>query len=90
LSGQQASPSSSALLSVSGSAPLPSCGAFLRPRVEAGFAEPSRRWAERRFTDIRYWNEPERGGHFAAFEQPALFVKEVRECFRALRMPRLG
>jgi pimeloyl-ACP methyl ester carboxylesterase len=46
---------------------------------------PSRRWAERRFTDIRYWNEPERGGHFAAFEQPALFVKEVRECFRALR-----
>jgi pimeloyl-ACP methyl ester carboxylesterase len=46
---------------------------------------PSRRWAERRFTDIRYWNEPERGGHFAAFEQPALFVKEVRSCFRALR-----
>jgi len=46
---------------------------------------PSRRWAQRRFTDIRYWNEPERGGHFAAFEQPALFVEEVRKCFRALR-----
>jgi Epoxide hydrolase N terminus len=46
---------------------------------------PSRRWAQRRFADIRYWNEPERGGHFAAFEQPALFVNEVRECFRALR-----
>jgi pimeloyl-ACP methyl ester carboxylesterase len=46
---------------------------------------PSRRWTERRFTDIRYWNEPERGGHFAAFEQPALFVEEVRACFRALR-----
>ena len=45
---------------------------------------PSRRWTERRFTDIRYWNEPARGGHFAAFEQPELFVHEVRECVRAL------
>ena len=38
---------------------------------------PSRRWAQERFTDIRYWGEPERGGHFAAFEQPGLFVDEV-------------
>jgi pimeloyl-ACP methyl ester carboxylesterase len=30
----------------------------------------SRRWAEKRFTNIVYWNELERGGHFAAFEQP--------------------
>jgi epoxide hydrolase len=45
---------------------------------------PSRRWAQRRFTDIRYWSEPERGGHFAALEQPGLFVGEVRDCFRAL------
>jgi pimeloyl-ACP methyl ester carboxylesterase len=46
---------------------------------------PSRRWAEKRFTDIRYWNEPERGGHFAAFEQPELFVNEVRSFFRLVR-----
>jgi epoxide hydrolase len=46
---------------------------------------PSRRWAERRFTDIRYWNEPDRGGHFAAFEQPALFVDELRASFAAIR-----
>lgn len=46
---------------------------------------PSRRWAERRFTDIRYWNEPASGGHFAAFEQPALFVNEVRSFFRLVR-----
>jgi epoxide hydrolase len=46
---------------------------------------PSRRWAARRFTDIRYWNEPERGGHFAAFEQPQLFVDEVRAFFRVVR-----
>ena len=46
---------------------------------------PSRRWAERRFTDIRHWNEPERGGHFAAFEQPELFVQDVRAFFRLVR-----
>jgi epoxide hydrolase len=46
---------------------------------------PSRRWAERRFVNIHYWNEPPKGGHFAAFEQPELFVQEVRSCFRTLR-----
>jgi pimeloyl-ACP methyl ester carboxylesterase len=46
---------------------------------------PSRRWAEKRFLDIRYWNEPARGGHFAAFEQPELFVEEVRSFFRLVR-----
>lgn len=46
---------------------------------------PSQRWARRRFTDIRYWGEPGRGGHFAAFEQPALFVTELRAGLRALR-----
>jgi pimeloyl-ACP methyl ester carboxylesterase len=42
---------------------------------------PSRRWAERRFTDIRHWGEPPRGGHFAALEQPDLFVEELRAFF---------
>ena len=46
---------------------------------------PSRRWAERRFTDIREWSEHERGGHFAAFEQPAAFVADVRTFFRHVR-----
>lgn len=46
---------------------------------------PSRRWAERAYSNIIYWNELERGGHFAAFEQPDLFVQELRACFRALR-----
>jgi pimeloyl-ACP methyl ester carboxylesterase len=45
----------------------------------------SRRWASRQFQDIRYWNEPDVGGHFAAFEQPGLFVEELRACFRPLR-----
>jgi epoxide hydrolase len=46
---------------------------------------PSRRWAENRFTDIRYWNELDKGGHFAAFEQPETFVDEVRAFFRLVR-----
>ena len=46
---------------------------------------PSRRWAEKRFRDIRHWNELDRGGHFAAFEQPELFVNEVRSFFRQVR-----
>ncbi|HYK30838.1 MAG TPA: epoxide hydrolase [Streptosporangiaceae bacterium] len=45
----------------------------------------SRRWAEKQFADLRYWNEPAKGGHFAAFEQPATFVDEVRAAFRAFR-----
>jgi pimeloyl-ACP methyl ester carboxylesterase len=45
----------------------------------------SRRWAEKRFSRLVYWNELPRGGHFAAFEQPAAFVAEVRACFRAMR-----
>ena len=46
---------------------------------------PSRRWAERRFTNIVHWSEPVRGGHFAAWEQPALFVDEVRAVSRSCR-----
>ena len=46
---------------------------------------PSRRWAEKTYPDLRYWNEPAKGGHFAAFEQPAIFVDEVRGAFRSFR-----
>jgi len=35
--------------------------------------------------DLRYWNERAKGGHFAAFEQPAIFVDEVRAAFRSFR-----
>lgn len=57
-------------------------GVTLYPRE---FSRPSRRWAERHFTDIIHWNETDRGGHFAAFEQPELFVADLRNCFRGLR-----
>jgi pimeloyl-ACP methyl ester carboxylesterase len=44
--------------------------------------QTSRRWAEKRFSNIIYWNEVDRGGHFAALEVPDIFVQEVRACFR--------
>jgi pimeloyl-ACP methyl ester carboxylesterase len=44
-----------------------------------------RSWASRTFTDLRYWHKLDRGGHFAAFEQPELFVQEVRDFFRLVR-----
>lgn len=44
-----------------------------------------RKWAERLFRNIVYWNDTERGGHFAAWEQPELFVAEVRKGFAAMR-----
>ncbi len=45
----------------------------------------SRRWAERRYRQLVYWNRLEKGGHFAAFEVPDVFVGELRKCFRAMR-----
>ncbi len=45
-------------------------------------SRPSRRWVERYYNNLIHWNELPKGGHFAAFEQPAVFVDEVRTCFR--------
>ncbi|MDP4916704.1 MAG: epoxide hydrolase, partial [Haliea sp.] len=45
----------------------------------------SRRWAEQRFHQLIHWNELPKGGHFAALEQPATLIDEVRNCFRSLR-----
>ena len=47
--------------------------------------QPPRHWAERTYANIVHWNTLDKGGHFAAFEQPASFVDEVRTCFRPLR-----
>jgi len=45
----------------------------------------SRRWAAKNYPNIASWNQLDRGGHFAAFEQPELFVDEVRTFFRTIR-----
>ena len=46
---------------------------------------PSRREAEQRFTDLRWFEELPRGGHFAAMEQPESLVEQVRGFFRLVR-----
>ena len=45
-----------------------------------------RSWAERAYpNNLIYYNELDRGGHFAAWEQPQLFAEEMRAAFRSLR-----
>jgi pimeloyl-ACP methyl ester carboxylesterase len=52
------------------------------PREFACFSE---RWVASRYRDLRHYRRLERGGHFAAMEQPAAFVDELRHAFRAMR-----
>jgi pimeloyl-ACP methyl ester carboxylesterase len=44
-----------------------------------------RSWAERAYPKLIHYNQVEKGGHFAAWEQPKLFSEEVRAGFRSLR-----
>lgn len=47
-------------------------------------------WALRAYPNLIYFNEVDKGGHFAAWEQPELFSKEVRLAFRSLRSDKLN
>jgi pimeloyl-ACP methyl ester carboxylesterase len=47
--------------------------------------EAPRSWAERAYPNLIYFNEVDKGGHFAAWEQPQLFSAEIRSAFRSLR-----
>ena len=60
--------------------------------IPSGFAvypkeiiPPVRAWVEGSFTDIRHWTEQPKGGHFAAFEVPDLFVDDIRTFARPFR-----
>jgi epoxide hydrolase len=60
--------------------------------IPSGFAvfpqevvPPVRKWVESSFTDIRHWAEYDKGGHFAAFEVPDVFVAELRTFFAQFR-----
>jgi len=70
-------------------------GRLLRPQ---GHQDPGRReclsrrayaapknWAERAYPKLIHYNRLEKGGHFAAWEQPEFFVSELRASFRSLR-----
>jgi pimeloyl-ACP methyl ester carboxylesterase len=65
-------------------------------RVPVGFTtfpgeiwRTPRSWAELSYSTLSYFNEVDRGGHFAAWEEPELFATEVRAAFRPLRAPRI-
>jgi hypothetical protein len=44
-----------------------------------------RSWTERAYHKLIYYNQVDRGGHYAAWEQPQLFAGEIRAAFRSLR-----
>ena len=46
---------------------------------------PPESWARRAYPNLVYFHEVDRGGHFAAWEQPQLFTEELRAAFRSLR-----
>jgi len=48
------------------------------------FAAP-RSWVEKAYPNLTYFNEVDKGGHFAAWEEPELFSEEIRAAFRPLR-----
>jgi pimeloyl-ACP methyl ester carboxylesterase len=62
------------------------------PQIPVGFSafpgeiwKTPRSWAEQAYPTLSYFGEVERGGHFAAWEEPELFAAEVRAAFRPLR-----
>ncbi len=44
-----------------------------------------RSWTERAYSNLIYFNEVDKGGHFAAWEEPDLFATEMRAAFKSLR-----
>ena len=44
-----------------------------------------RSWVEKAYPNVAYFNEVDKGGHFAAWEEPQLFSEELRAAFRSVR-----
>ncbi len=49
--------------------------------------EAPRSWTERAYPNLIYYNQAEKGGHFAAWEQPTIFTRELRAAFKSVRKP---
>ena len=45
----------------------------------------SERWARKRFSNLVHFEVLDKGGHFAAFEQPDVFIDQIRRCFQQIR-----
>ena len=61
-------------------------------RVPVGFTQfpgeivrTPRSWVEQAYPTLTYFNKVDKGGHFAAWEEPQLFTTEIRAAFRSLR-----
>jgi len=61
--------------------PIPAAVSIFPEEIYQG----PRSWAERGYTNLLHYNRLDKGGHFAAWEQPELLVSEIREGFRSLR-----
>ena len=61
--------------------PIPAAVSSFPDDIDA----PTQSWAERAYPKLIFFKKHEKGGHFAAWEQPALFVADVRAAFRSLR-----
>jgi len=46
---------------------------------------PAKSWAVKAYPKLIHFNQLDKGGHFAAWEQPELFVNEMRAAFKSLR-----
>jgi pimeloyl-ACP methyl ester carboxylesterase len=75
-------------------ADAPGAGQTLPPDVQLPVAfttfpgeiwRTPRSWVEKSYSNVVYFNEVDKGGHFAAWEEPELFASELRAAFRSLR-----
>ena len=75
-------------------ADAPGAGQALPPDVQLPVAfttfpgeiwRTPRSWVEQSYSNVVYFNEADKGGHFAAWEEPELFASELRVAFRSLR-----
>jgi pimeloyl-ACP methyl ester carboxylesterase len=73
-------------------APAAGAKALPAPTIPFGFTtfpgeiwRTPRSWVEASYPNVTYFNEVDRGGHFAAWEEPELFAAEMRAAFKSLR-----
>ena len=69
----------------SGQAPPPMSLPFGFTTFPGEIWKTPRTWVEKNYPNVLYFNEVDRGGHFAAWEEPQLFAQEIGNAFRSLR-----
>ena len=68
-----------------GQAPPPMTLPFAFTTFPGEIWKTPRSWVEKAYPNVMYFNEVDKGGHFAAWEEPELFSTEIRAAFRSLR-----